>query len=139
MMQSGVYPLPTPEGAPDWSVSAAGTFTGAWQEDLEEMTAFACQVRFLVGTPGNTVRVYLQTSLDQGMTAFDVAVLQFDTISRIAAFSVVQTSVAPADEFDAGTQTEGIDLAVLGDRLRLKLVVDGAYTNTTLSARFIPR
>jgi hypothetical protein len=121
-------------------ISEPGTFVGEWQGDLAGMTNLACQLRFMVGISAGapTVVAFLQSSLDQGSTAYDVAVVEFAAVSRPVALSVLQGTSVPTDEQEAGPEAEGIAMPILGDRLRLKLVVTGNYTNTTLSARFIP-
>ena len=138
---SGVFPLSDPNGAPDWMVTEPGTFVGEWQSDLVGMLSLACQIRLMVGTQqgGAAVLAYLQSSLDQGSTAYDVAMVDFASGSRAVALSIAQGISDPTDQQEANpAEVEGVILPILGDRLRLKLVVSGGFTNTTLSARFIP-
>jgi hypothetical protein len=124
-------------------ISAAGTFIGEWQSNLAGMTTVACQLRFLAGGGGTSVIAVLQSSLDQGSTAYDVAVVHFATAPRAVALSVLQGLLKPTDEgfggFDhtGAAEVESIVLPVLGDRLRLMLIVSGTYTSTTLSGRII--
>ena len=57
----------------DFAIAAAGTFVGDWVSDLDGLLVAAAQLRFTGGSGGTSVKVYLQTSLDQGTTAVDVA------------------------------------------------------------------
>ena len=109
---SNIYPLGPDAITPDWQITSAGTFVGDWLGDLAGMAALAAQVRFIFGTGGATVKVCLQSSMDQGSTAYDVAVVNFATTPRTA---IVEEAA------------EGIIAGVLGDRLRLKVIGTGVY------------
>jgi hypothetical protein len=90
------------------------------------------------------VKVCLQSSLDQGATAYDVAVVNFATVPRTAIFEIAALTTALIAPGEGGlnalgqTEPEGIIAGVLGDRLRLKVIVTGTYQNTTLSTRVMP-
>jgi hypothetical protein len=141
---SNIYPLGPDAITPDWQITSAGTFVGDWLDDLAGMAAVAAQVRFMFGTGGATVKVCFQSSMDQGATAYDVAVVNFATVSRAAIFEVAAVTTALIAPGDGGLnalgqiEPEGIMAGVLGDRLRLKVIVTGTYQNTTLSARVMP-
>ena len=126
---SNIYPLGPDAITPDWQITSAGTFVGDWLDDLTGMAALAAQVRFMFGTGGATVKACLQSSLDQGTTAYDVAVVNFATAPRTAIFEVsglTTTLIAPGEGgFNAlgEAEPEGIIAGVLGDRLRLKVIV----------------
>ncbi|MEI9917082.1 MAG: hypothetical protein WDN29_16265 [Methylovirgula sp.] len=49
-------------------VSGPGTFISDWVDGLEGMRSVALQADFKVGSGGQSVQVYFQTSLDQGLT-----------------------------------------------------------------------
>lgn len=138
-VSSDIFALP-PSGtdASDWQVTVAGTYVGAWVTDLAGMTSLAAQVRMLWGSGGTSIKAYVQSSLDQGNTAYDVALVNFLAASRTAIFSIQQTTSAMLTPVEAGAEAESVPVPVLGDRLRLKLVVVGTYVNTTVSARVIP-
>jgi hypothetical protein len=108
------------------------------------MGAVAVQVRVMFGTGGATVKVCLQSSMDQGATAYDVAVVNFTAAPRTAIFEITGLTTALIAPGEGGfnalgqTEPEGIIVGVLGDRLRLKVIVTGTYQNTTLSARVMP-
>lgn len=52
----------------DITVTAAGTQTTEWTDDLDSMTAVSLQARFAYETGGAAVLVFVQTSIDQGTT-----------------------------------------------------------------------
>jgi hypothetical protein len=141
---SNIYPLGPDVITPDWQITSAGTFVGDWLDDLPGMAALAAQVRFMYGTGGATVKVCFQSSMDQGATAYDVAVVNFATAPRTAIFEIAAMTTALVAPGEGGlnalgqVEPEGIIAGVLGDRLRLKVIVTGTYQNTTLSARVMP-
>lgn len=129
----------------DFSISGAGTQTGDWTSDaidLSGILAAAAQLRFTGGAGGTSVKAYLQTSLDQGTTAIDIACVVYATAAEVAAFNfsaltpkltaVVSSDGALADD----TAIDGI----LGDRFRLKVVTVGTYSGSpVLSGRLCVR
>jgi hypothetical protein len=144
---SAIYALPPDSsGVQDWSITAAGTFTGAWITDLAGMSNVDCQMRFIYGSGGTSVRACLQSSLDYGVTAFDVAIVDFLLATSTALLEVaIQSAILlNASISDGGTllgggaATAGLKAGMLGDRLRMKIVVVGAYVNTTLAIRALP-
>ena len=126
----------------DFAIAAAGTFVGDWVSDLDGLLAAAAQLRFTGGSGGTSVKAYLQTSLDQGTTAVDIACVVFETTAEVAAlnFSALTpklTQVIPTD--GALADDTAID-GILGDRFRLKYVVTGAYSGSpVLSGRLCVR
>ncbi|MER8540250.1 hypothetical protein NKH17_12425 [Mesorhizobium sp. M1334] len=126
----------------DLAVTVAGTQVGDWITDLEGMLAALANLRLAYGSGGTTIRAYLQTSLDGGTTAVDIACVLFQTASETAVlnFSALTpklTQVVPTD--GALADDTAID-GVLGDRLRLKLVSTGTYAGSTvLSGRIHAR
>lgn len=79
---------------PDWQITLSGTFVGDWLDDLAGMAALAAQVRFIFGTGGATVKVCLQSSMDQGTTAYDITVVNFATAPRTAIFGAAAMTTA---------------------------------------------
>ena len=126
----------------DFAIAAAGTFVGDWVSGLDGLLAAAAQLRFTGGSGGTSVKAYLQTSLDQGTTAVDIACVVFATTAEVAAlnFSALTpklTQVIPTD--GALADDTAID-GILGDRFRLKYVVTGAYSGSpVLSGRLCVR
>lgn len=116
-----------------FNVTAAGTYTGDWVEDLDGLLALTAQFRFIYGSGGTSVKAYLQTSIDQGSNPIDIACAVFNTASENAVFNLSgltpkTSQVTPTDGALADdTAVDGI----LGDRFRLKIVVVGTYTGST--------
>lgn len=122
----------------DFSIVAAGTQVGDWVTGLSGMLAATIQARLAYGSGGTNCRLYLQTSLDGGTTAVDVACILFGTVGETEAINLSgltpkTTQVAPTDGSMADdTAVDGI----LGDRLRAKVVSTGTYAGqTVLSVR----
>jgi len=111
-----------------------GTFIGDAIEGLEGMKSLSLQAQFLYGSGGASVLAYIQTSLDQGQTWFDIAALQFETSSgtqiiNLSADDANTTPFTPSQQsLPAGTCING----VLGDRLRAVVVVTGTYGASSL-------
>jgi hypothetical protein len=126
-----------------FSITTAGTFTGDWVEDLDGLLALAVQFRFVFGSGGTSVKAYLQTSLDDGDTAVDIACVAFgNAASETAALNLSSltpktTQVTPSDGALADdTVVDGL----IGDRFRVKIVVVGTYAgSTTLNVTAIAR
>lgn len=123
----------------DIVITTAGTYVGDVVAGLEGLLAAAAQLRFAYGSGGTTVRAYLQTSLDQGVTWIDIAAALFDVpgsksvLQNFSALTPKTTQVIPTD----GTLTDNTAVdGLLGDRFRLKVVSTGTYAgNTLLSGR----
>ncbi len=136
MNNPGIYSLG------DFTITTAGTQIGDWTTtDLAGALSMAAQLRFAWGSGGTTVTAYLQTSLDEGTTAVDVACVVFGVaaeteILNLSALTPKTTQVTPSD--GALTNDTAVD-GILGDRFRVKLVSVGTYANTVLSARVCVR
>lgn len=122
----------------DFTIAAAGTQTGSWVTGLEGVLKASLQGRFVMGSGGETVKAYLQTSLDQGETAIDIACITFTTSNgrKVVNLSGLTPKTTPATPTDAALSDDsGLD-GILGDRFRLKVVSTGTYAgSTTLSGR----
>jgi len=96
-------------------------------------TVLAALAKLVVAGGGTTVSVYIQTSLDRGVTWIDIMNLAFTT-STASKVSAVNTAIALAA---AGTPGDGALTAntilngLLGDRIRCKYVVAGTYTGAS--------
>ncbi len=114
-------------------VSGPGTFTSDWVDGLEGMRSVALQANFKVGSGGQSVQVYFQTSLDQGLTPIDIWAPNFTTDSAVLAANLAaEASQAAITPSDGGLAAGSIVNGVLGDRLRAKVVITGNYTGSTL-------
>lgn len=145
MVDSNIYPLqPAGTDAADWAITSAGTFTGAWSEDLAGMIRVAAQIRWLYGSGSGSVRACIQSSLDQGNTAYDVVIADFANASGVVVCTTTTASTYDANVSDGGVNlaaqsvSPGVKTSALGDRLRLKVIVTGTFVNCTLSARVLP-
>lgn len=134
-MRSGVVSLG------DFTVTTAGTQTGDWVEDFDGILALMAQIRLAWGSGGSSIKVYLQTSADQGTVVIDIACVVFASASEVAVLNfsglTPKTQVTPTDgALSDDTVVDGI----LGDRFRIKIVSTGTYAGSTIvSARLNPR
>lgn len=127
-------PGPVPLG--DFQITAAGMQIGALQTDLAGLLAMSLQARFAPGaTVGATVKAYVQTSLDQGQTWFDVACFAFATAGdlRVLNLSGLQPLTTPTVPADGALADNTVLDGPLGDRLRAKVLSAGTYAQTLLS------
>ena len=127
-MNSGIVSLG------DFSITSAATVIGDWVDGLEGMRSASVQVRLAYGSGGGAAKVYLQTSLDQGLTIIDVASFTFGAAGSIKVRNLfgdvsVPTDVVPTD---GGLADDTTIAGILGDRLRLKIVSTGSYSSSTL-------
>jgi hypothetical protein len=116
-----------------FSITTAGTFTGDWSDDFEGCLSLLAQLRFIWGSGGTSVVAYLQTSVDNGSTAVDMAAVAFGVASENAvlnfsALTPKTTQVVTTD--GAMTNDTAVD-GVVGDRFRVKIVVVGTYAGST--------
>jgi hypothetical protein len=117
-----------------FSIVGPGTFVGDWIENLAGMLSASLQAQFQYGSGGVSVMVYFQTSFDQGQTPVDIAAFEFTNASgtdvvNLSALTPRATPLAPTQQaLAAGSSNDGL----LGDRLRVVVVVTGTYGNSTL-------
>ncbi|MEP9389655.1 hypothetical protein [Mesorhizobium sp. KR9-304] len=111
-------------------------------DDLEGMLAANVQIKFAYGSGGTSLKVYIQTTLDQGATWIDVACAAFLVASatkviNLSGLTPKTTAATPSD----GSMTDDTALdGVLGDRWRAKITSTGTYAgSTTLSVRMMAR
>lgn len=125
---SGVIPLG------NFQVGAAGTQVGTEQDNLQGMTALSCQVRFAWGSGGTQANLYIQSSLDQGQSWYDIANLQFGTASAVEAINLsgLNSVTTPAALLNLALTANTSFNGPLGDRLRATLVSTGIYSGGTL-------
>lgn len=127
----------------DFTITSAGTQTGDWTTtDLDGLLAATFDVRFAYGSGGTTVKVWVQTTLDDGATVIDIACVALATASEHQVFNLSgltpkTTLVTPTDGALADdTCVDG----VLGDQFRVKLTSAGTYAaSTTVRVRMNAR
>jgi len=118
----------------DYAITQAGSFIGESVYDLDGMLAATFQARFGYGSGGVSVRVWFQTTLDQGQTWVDIASVSFGTSSEVAVFGLSKlaadgTISAPTDGVLSADATIN---GLLGDELRVRYIVTGTYGGGTL-------
>lgn len=133
-------PGPFPLG--DFQIGSASTQIGTVQANFQGINAASFQVRLSGGTGGTNIRVYIQTTLDQGQSFFDIAAVLFTTIPgvevvNVSALDALTTVTAPTD---GGLADNTVLNGPLGDQFRVKVISTGTYTGGTLvSVRGIAR
>lgn len=116
------------------TITTAGTYTGDWTEvDLAGLLAALAQIRLAYGSGGTSIKVYLQTAIDDVPTPIDIACVVFGVASEVevlnfSALTPKLTQVAPTD--GALADDTAID-GVLGHKFRLKAVSLGTYAGST--------
>lgn len=118
----------------DFTITAADTVVGDWVTDLDGMLAANLQARLAYGSGGTQIKLYIQTSLDQGTTAIDIACIVFGTASEveIANVSGLTPKTTLAAPGDGSLADDSVLDGVLGDRLRAKIVSTGTYAGSTV-------
>ncbi len=124
-------------------ITSAPDAQGATQghiDRLQGMLAAVISVNFAYGSGGTSLKVIIETTLNQGATWVEVARLAFTTaaaekIVNLSALTAKTTPYAPAALSD-DTATDGI----LGDRFRCRILTVGTYAgSTSLSVRLHAR
>lgn len=119
----------------DFTITTAGTQVGDWTSvDLAGMLAMAAQLRLAYGSGGATIKAYLQTSLDDGAVAIDIACVTYATASKNAVlnFSALTPKLAQVTPSDGAMADDTAIDGVLGDQFRLKIVSTGTYAGSTV-------
>lgn len=120
-----------------FNLTAAGTQTSdETTVDLEGLLALCMQARLVYGSGGTTLKLYVQTSLDQGATWIDIACIVFGLASEVAAlnFSALTPKTSKVTPTDAAlTDNTAVD-GILGDRFRCKAVSTGTFAGSTTLA-----
>jgi len=99
----------------------------------EGKSIVSAQASFVFGSGGTACKAYVQTSLDGGLTWFDIMCFTFvgttaKKISAVKMWTALAAAYAPTD----GTLTDDtIKDGVLGDRLRCKCISTGTYAGST--------
>lgn len=108
----------------------------AYVDRLEGMTAASLQANFTYGSGGTTLKVDVETSLDQGTSWVAICRFAFTTSSaeKVATVSGLTPKTTAATP---GTLSDDSCLdGVLGDRLRARATSTGTYSgNTSVSVR----
>ena len=111
-----------------FSLGAAGTFVGDWVYGIEGALALSLQAKFASAGAG-AATLYIQTSLDQGQTAVDVAAFSLAQANKVAVANL--SALDKANPFVPAQQSLAADTiqdGVLGDRVRAVLVASAPYS-----------
>lgn len=125
----------------DFQIGTAGQQNGAPVINLEGMVAASLQARLSSAAGGTSISVYIQTSLDQGQSWFDVACVGFTNTAGVQTLNVSgldkAVPAAPSNlALAPGTVVDG----PLGDRLQAIVVSTGTYSGSPLvSVRGVAR
>ena len=106
--------------------------------DLDGATAITLQARLIYGSGGTSAKVYVQTSLDQGVSWIDVACFAFvgAGIPKVANLSGLTARPVLATMTDGALADDTVVDGILGDRLRARIITTGTYSgNTVVSVR----
>jgi hypothetical protein len=116
------------------SLTTANTYLGTPILELGGMSGVSAQLEFEYGAGGTSGVAYVQSSVDQGQSWFDVLAMSFATSGKIilrnftSGPQVDGTGIVPTDgAMPINTAMDG----ALGDRLRLKVVSTGTYTGNS--------
>jgi hypothetical protein len=101
---------------------------------LSGMTYLTAIGKFVYGSGGTTAKFWIQTSLDGGVTWFDIINFAYTTASATKVSSCT-AYIAPASQgfapSDAALADNTIIQGTLGDRLRVKYTTTGTYGGST--------
>lgn len=141
-MQVGVYNLGDVTVTTPLTGTAIGNGTGA-VVNMQGIGNITFQARMVaIGTLGTSVKAYLQTSLDQAATWFDIGCLTFAGTSgqKFVNISGGSGSTTPPAVTDGALADDTTIQGPLGDRFRLKLTSTGTFgAASTLSGRIVAR
>lgn len=124
---------------PTATLDAAGTYTSDVISGLANVAYLLIEAIFVRAAGGTSCKVYIQTSLDNGVTWIDIMCFAFTTttitkISKVLAVTSLTANTTPTDL----TLTDNTILdGVIGDQIRAKYVVVGTYTGESSLAIWV--
>jgi hypothetical protein len=114
-------------------LTTAATYTSTPIDGLTGAAVLDVSAEFAPGAGGGTGKAYLQSSLDQGQSWFDLWCFTFATTAKSQARSMLSGSFGAATlQFVALADDTAMTPLILGDRLRWQVVTIGtAYSGMT--------
>ena len=114
-------------------ITGPGVTRYPWITGLHGISGVSIHAELAYGDGGEEVTVYVQSSIDGGDTAFDIAAFAFRQESKLWLANVAATwaqnaTTPPVEALEPGQVFGGI----LGDRLRVVAKVNGTYRDTFL-------
>ena len=100
----------------------------------KDVLYLAVQSKFLYGSGGTNLKVWLQTSFDDGATWRDIANHAFllAALNKVSTINLSVAMAAPAIVVSDGALADDtIVQGLLGDRLRVKYTSTGTYAGAT--------
>jgi len=120
----------------DLTAIGAGTYTSEGVSIPMAASVVAIQSVFVRAGGGTTTDVFIQTSLDNGSTWIDIAqfALATTTVTKVSAVRPYIAMAANVTPTDGALSDNTILDGLIGDRLRVKTVVVGAYSGASTLA-----
>lgn len=116
---------------PTTVIGVAGTITGTPVTGMPGLKYVSATAVFAYGAGGTAVKVFIQTSLDGGVTWVDMMSLAFTTAAASKGGSVTFGSANPAAFTDGSLADNTTFAGAFGDRVRAKVISTGTYTGAT--------
>ncbi len=118
---------------PPTTLAAAGTFIGEMYRLPFGTKSLSLLSKFVRAAGGTSTKVYLQTSLDVGVTWVDIACHAF-LITTATKATAVKNNIATAAAVtpaDGALADDTILDGLIGDRIRVKYIVAGTYSGAS--------
>lgn len=146
MNNPGVYDLGSTSISADVTnsvITLAPDAQGANQAylTLEGMLAASIEANFVYGSGGSTLKVDIETSLDQGSNWFKVGRFAFAVVGATKAFNLSGLSEKLAAVVASATPSDDVGVSgIFGTRWRASITSTGTYAgNTAIAVRLIAR
>ena len=108
------------------TASLSGTTT------IRNASVLVLQAVFVYGSGGTSAKAWVQTSIDEGTTWFDIASFAFTTASATRLYSLDTTAVTSIYTPTDATLTDNtVKNGLLGDKYRVKYTTTGTYAGST--------
>jgi len=106
-------------------------------DKLAGMIAATLQCEFAYGTGGASCKVYVQVSLDRGLSWMDIACFAFTTASavKVVNLSAQNAVLVPITPTQTSLPDNTFIDGILGATMRTVVVSTGTYANTSVRCR----